>query len=512
MTSERLFETLYSKRVLQLILGLAILLFCATLWQRYAYIDDCWFAEQAYWLAIDGVVKTESIQAGLGWEDQLLVYHKLNIWIGAVIVKLAGWSIYYFKSFTLLVYLSFFYFLFRYLNPMKDPLRNKLLLLTSLLIFANPLMYIFGFTYRPEILVMIFGFITYWILEKMKSGDDHYTRLTIIAGVASGLAFLSHLNGIIFPVSGFIYLIIFKKFRAIPLYSLSVAVIASFYFIDLIPSGNLQNFLLQMKNWPDAISGNYLSGESFVRTTFLKLANEHQRFFWSDKVAIFSALFFLSVVLTFRHLVQNHRSLMIFTGLLILSLNLLGSHIAERYLIYYLPMMALIIAISLLHLISIKKYLLLSLPSFLLLLQLGILTKHGSMIIRKNSDFIRDNHEIRMMIPDSCKKILAPYHFIFNEIGNTPILTYHSLEYYEVVQRKELTGSAAMDRCRELGIDCIVVDMNIDPDFENHRWFSGPIKGNDPDFKFYRKYKEKIILLSTKREMKQGTFNEGPHL
>ena len=485
---------LFSRKVLHSLSGLAILAFLISLWHRYAYIDDCWFGEQAYWLARQGIVRTETIQAGLGWEQRLFVYHKLNIWIGALIVKYIGWSVYYFKTFTLLVYLSFFYLLYKYLRFQKSPDSREYFCLSALLVFANPLMFIYGFIYRPEILVMVLGFGSFIAIEKVRTGILKPQYWAILAGIASGAAFLAHLNGIIFGLGGFVYLLIYRKYKVLPAYLVSLIIIASAYFIDLFPAGNMEHFLIQMKNWPDAVSGNYFSGKSVIWNVLLKLGSEHQRFFWSDKAAVFSGIFFLSALISFRYLKENHRPLLIYTGLLILLLNLFGSQVAERYLIYYLPMMSLVITYSVFHLVSQKRYAWLSVLSLALLLQFGILAKHCAIITGKNSDFPGIHREIGRLIPLNSQKVLAPYHYIFNEMGVRPLLTYHSLEYFEVKNHRKLAGDEALTRCKELGVDCIIVDSGLESDPEKYNWFRPAIEGSDPNYEVFKRYKGYIIL------------------
>jgi len=490
--------SLFSKKVIKSILGFAILAFLASLWHRYAIIDDCWFGEQAYWLAKLGYVKTESIQVGLGWEERLFVYHKLNIWIGALIVNYLGWSIYYFKTFTLIVYFSFFFFLSGYFQSDKKNFTNYHFLLASLLIFANPLMFIYGFSYRPEILVMFFGFISFLSLEKGRTNELKQLLFAMFAGSASGLAFLSHMNGLIFGVSGFIYLLVFRKYKMLAVFALSSLVFSSTFFIDLLPAGNFESFLQQLRHWPDAVSGNYLSGNSLLINALIKLASEHQRFFWSDKVAVFSVIFFLSAIFSFRYLKDNYRPLLIYTGLLILFLNLLGSHIAERYIIYYLPMMAIINAISVLHMINSKQHGKLSFIALLMVVQMGILSKHWVEIIKENSYFQAINHELAGFIPEGNHKVLAPYHYIYNEIGRNPLLTYHTLEYYQVLTKKVLTGNEASTRCKELGVEYIIVGKELNKDGDVYRWFGAAMRGLDANYGVFREHKGFLILSAVK--------------
>ena len=496
---DKAFSYFYHKRTMLFFLILGCIAFITSMWQRYAYIDDCFFGEQAYWLAKDGIVRTKSIQIGLGWEERLFVYHKLNIWIGALIIKTFGWSVYYFKTFTLIIYLSFFFLLKKYLQIDRTRFPEVAYLLVYLLMFINPLTFIYGFTYRPEILVMVSGFLSFMALEKVRTKASRTFIWIIIAGIAAGIAFLTHLNGIIFVVSGFFYLIIYRKYRSLIPYLLSVGVIMSFYFIDLLPPGNMTRFLTQINNWPDAVSSNYHSKTNFLTNFLLKFATEHQRFFWSDKVFAFSILFFLSVIFAFKYLKEKHKPLLIYTAMLILFLNLLGSQIAERYLLYYFPMMALIIALSILYLLKQRRFYRLAILSIVLLIQIGLTAKHWLSIMDENSDFITVNNELSNIIPSESKRILAPYSYIFNEIDNK-ILTYHTLEYYEVLQKKKLTGTEALAHCAQLGIDHIIIDYFPFRINKVDRWFEPAFHGTDINYRVFRIYKGHIILSLIKKD------------
>lgn len=490
---ENAFLYFYHKRTLLFFLVLGCIAFIASMWQRYAYIDDCFFGEQAYWLAKDGITRTESIQAGLGWEERLFVYHKLNIWVGAVIIKTFGWSVYYLKTFTLIIYASFFFLLKKYLQAAGKQFPDATFLLVSLLIFINPLTFIYGFTYRPEILVMAAGFVSFIALEMIRTNDSRSLLWIIIAGVSAGLAFLTHLNGIIFAVSGFFYLLIYRKYKLLIPFMLSGGIIMAFYFIDLLPPGNMVRFLAQINNWPDEVSGNFQTNVNVFNGILIKLSSEHQRFFWSDKVFAFSILFIFSIVLAFKYMKENHKPLLIYTAMLILFLNLLGSHIAERYLLYYFPMMALIIALSILYLLKQRRFFRLALLSIVLLIQVGLTAKHWLYIMNENSDFTTVNKELSKAIPEESKIILAPYSFIFNEISEKT-LTYHTLEYFEVLQKRKLTGKEALAHCAQLGIDHIIINYFPCRVNKVDRWFEPAYIGDDINYKVFKIYKNHIIL------------------
>lgn len=485
---------LFSKKTLTFLLLTSVAAFLASLWHRYAYIDDCWFGEQAYWLAKEGVVKTKSIQAGLGWEDHLLVYHKLNIWIGALIVNTLGWSVYYFKGFTLLAYAASLLILFRWMKKQSGIFSPQAVLLIILLIVANPLMFIYGFTYRPEILVMLMGLGSFITLRKVSIDKESSPYLTVLSALLAAAAFLTHLNGIIFSVAGFIMLLFYRRYKDVLVFSSSAFILSLAYFPDLVPEGNFQLFISQIRNWPDAVGGNYVTDQSILSALLKKLAQEHQRFFWSDKVSVFSVMFFLSLIVSFKSLKSKHPFLLGYTLLLILLLNLMGSQIAERYLIYYLPLMAIMIGLNIQWLIEKRKVWWLSLFAVLLLAQTGITAKHCMQIFRQNDDFPANHAVVRNNLPSDTRKLLAPYRFIYNEIDQQPLLTYHSLEYFEVKQSQMFAGGQALLYCKNKGIDCIIIDKGLENDLEKYRWFEPAVKGQDSLYRVFRVVEGYTIL------------------
>ena len=109
---DRIFNFVYNRKIIYAILILTALVTIASMWNRYFYIDDCWHGEEAYWLANEGKVKTKTMEGILGFEESTMVYHKLNIIIGAGVIKVFGWSAFNLKMFTFMVYLFLFYMLY----------------------------------------------------------------------------------------------------------------------------------------------------------------------------------------------------------------------------------------------------------------------------------------------------------------------------------------------------------------------------------------------------------------
>ena len=86
-----------------LLISIAVALL--TLWQREIGTDDAWFAEQSYWFAQNGYVKSELFRGMNQVENRHLAYHRLHVWQGALVAKLFNWSAYTFKSILLFYFI-----------------------------------------------------------------------------------------------------------------------------------------------------------------------------------------------------------------------------------------------------------------------------------------------------------------------------------------------------------------------------------------------------------------------
>ena len=159
---DKVFGFIFSTKVIYTILAVTLLLFVGGMWHHYIYIDDCWHGEEAYWIVKDGVAKTKSMEGILGFENHIMVYHKLNVLCGAAVIKLFGWSVYYLKLFTFSVYMLFFFVFYKFYKLSKEQYNTRIFTLSVFTIFVSPLMIYLSFTYRPEILVMFFGFTSFF--------------------------------------------------------------------------------------------------------------------------------------------------------------------------------------------------------------------------------------------------------------------------------------------------------------------------------------------------------------
>lgn len=456
-----IFMFIFNKNTFLFFIFVTGIIFIISMVNRFIYIDDAFFGEQAFWLARDGVVKTESLIDFLGTDKQLFSYHKLHILVGAILVKIFGWSVTPLRLASLIIYIVFIIVFVRYFKQeyLKNSSYKKQLLIALFFLIVNPLIVLYAFTFRPEIWVMFFGFLSFKLIDR-NLHKDFPAKDEVLAGVFAGLAFLTHLNGLIFLVAGAILLLNRKKWNGFVWFSIAGGLTSLLYFVDLWQDGHFETWMFQLKNWPDNNATNYLSESvgDFIKNVFIKLSQEHQRFFWSPKVWGISSFFLLVLFAQFKFLLKNYSNLVIYTITLILTLNIAGSQIAERFLIYLFPYMALIISIGIVNL-SEKKQNSTQKAIFitLFLLQIGTVGIRFENIFRRNSPHVLITERIFSNIPDKESLTLVPYNMVFNALDYYPLASFKAFEYEEVAMNQPFTQAVFFQRASELGVRTIVM-------------------------------------------------------
>ncbi len=219
-----------------------ILLAICGYYHRHPTDDDAWFAEQSYWLLKVGYIKSEFFRGFLDWNNHYFLSHKLFIVLGAGLQYLLPLSPYTSKLsgllfFFILVALLLFYQL------KNHPQLNSWLLLT--LVFSNTLLVRMSFENRPELMVTTLGFASFLLIYK----DPNYLKSALAACLGS-LAALSHLNGVIYLVAGFVLLFYYKNYRSLLIFSTLSFIFLAFYFYDIWQFNGFTAWQHQFSNDP----------------------------------------------------------------------------------------------------------------------------------------------------------------------------------------------------------------------------------------------------------------------
>ena len=478
---------------------LVLLGFFCTLWNRYIYIDDAWFGEQAFWFSKYGVPRTESLVGYFGWDSHLLVYHRLNIIFGALLIKLFGWSVETLRVPTLLILAGFFFVLFRYFKANESTFGKKAFFIWVPFIFANPLIIFLSFTYRPEILLMFLGFLSWWMVEKsVKTKDSNFLQ-PFLGGAFAGLAFFTHLNGLIFSVAGFCLLIFNRRFKNTFAFTFSAFLFSSLFFYDLWQEGAMETFLFQMRNWPDPVGASYssLGILGWLQKAVIKLLDEQQRFFWSYKVWVVSILYILSLILFFKSLWAQNRNLLLYLFILNLTLNVLGSQIAERFLIYLLPYMAMVVGLAFRMAKEKFRKPIVWLFRGLATVQFVFCWIMVVWLIQKSGDFVGLHTRILDQIPEKEKPILVDYPLVFNGLETHRLVTFKLFEYLEVTEKMKFDLHSFTRKAHDLNIQFMVLPLK-EENIENSNY--SILFKDVVDYPFYEKYLESEGYLVLKHK------------
>lgn len=447
------YKKLLSKKVILFELLLAILVLAVTLYQREVSNDDSWFGEQSYWLAHDGVVKLKSLPLIFTWEDHFLVYHKLLIWIGGTIVYCFGWSINYFRLFNIICFFTTLWFVWKFSKD-EERVQGSVKYLAIFLLLFTPLSISKAFEFRPEVPLMLFGFTSFLSIHYyLKKGK---VKFLLLSGFLAGLSFLMHLNGAVFVVSGFLFLLVYKQYKGAAFYFSTCAPTAFIYFIPLLNPENLKQWYFVIKNWPQHSFAEPLK-HSLIGAFLFKILGEHKRYFWGGTTIGISSLFFLSLILKGKYLLQKHKGVLIYTIILMVCLALLSSDKVPRYLMYLFPFMALIAAIS----FSEYKYSKNQYPKWLfviiLVAQIFFVFHRSWEIVSRRRPLTAHNRYISTFMPAGAN-VLAPWPFVYNEIGNYHIDNYDTYLYLGDFEGREIKQPEMFRKAYELNTEYIVVD------------------------------------------------------
>lgn len=453
-------------RVAVFLFGAVLVTFLISLPNRVTSADESILAEQAYWLAEAGIVKSKVFAGmGQGWEFLQLHYHKLFIWIGALAIKVFGFTWYLFKIIPL-VFLILFLFLFdKFLK--REGLEDFKYLAFAILII-NYFIFFYSFYFRPEVVQMFFGFLSYYLLTMGLKKSQTYV---FIAGILAAACALIHLNGLMFLAAGGILLLVRKEFKLTLLFSAGGVIGLFFYFIEILSVDKFQLFLDQLLHDP-----NIKDDSLGFFHPFKKVLNEHQRLFRGPKEITMTAFPLVALIFNFRFLKKNYFNILIYTATLIIFLAIVAHGITPKYSLVYYPFFILIFLYSFKNNVVPKYY-----PRIISgLVVVYVITQAVFLvpIFTKSANIPKRSEHLSSFIDKKHAKVLATDTFIFDQLPNYDINSFLGYRYkrfnYEEFNPDELPASDLFEFARFHERDYILVyKPNTDPrvlhimDFEN---------------------------------------------
>jgi len=396
--------------------GLAL----TSLYHRSCYIDDAWLGERAYWLAREGVVRSELFRGQLDYGERMFVFHKLFALTGATFIRLFGWSLYVLKSVSLVSFLAFLALLWRYCRRFES---RDVFVLTVLVLLGHGLVGSRIFVYRPEVMLMALGFGCFFLLRSFLEGTG-WPRATLAGGaVLAGLGALAHLNGLMFIAAGTLLLLLRRRPGPAAVFAVLASSVAALYLADAVLAGEVSALWRQLLTDPMLVQripdvGSHLTG----------LLSEHQRYFHSLGEILFSLLVLVTVVVTARFTELRTDPLVPFTVALAVSLALLSPERHAHYAIPLLPYLALIVAVGAVRGLPRAGRAGRAIVVALLWVHVAHGALHFGQMIAAREDTAARNRALASHIPPRAT-VVATLPFVFDEIESR---TVHGLEYYWV--------------------------------------------------------------------------------
>ena len=320
-------------------------LYIFSLYHRNPHVDDAWIGEQVYWLNEDGLVKNVLMTNISNSEDELLVYHKAFVNSGLLMVKLFGFKLPVLKSVSLLSMLLFLFVFYFYMGDVRRLLSAKHYFLVVGLLMVNPLVFEYSFVFRPEIMLMTIGFISFIFLEQSLRYPNKKYFFVFLSAAFSALCLLIHLNGLIFVIAGAIVLLYRKEFKLFLLFSTLTFVGVYLYFLHL---SSFEELII----WYNTISG-FETGKAtssfdlrFIWKVILNFLDEQRRYLHSPKEAVMSLLIITSVITSYRVIKKRTPLVMPYLLILMIGLAIIAPNKTTKYLLLILPYFAMIILVA----------------------------------------------------------------------------------------------------------------------------------------------------------------------
>ncbi len=320
----------------RIFVGLAILFYIFGLYGRSPHTDDAWIGEQVYWLSHGSHVKNVLMKNYNQNEVKLLVYHKLWVWQGWIATKLFGFSLYVLKSISLLYLLVLLGLLYFYMVKKKKLLKKHEFYPVATIFLLHPLVFRYSFVYRPEIALATVGFLIFIILEDRLEHNKRGYGIIFIIGLLSCMAFLIHLNGLIYVGGTAVLLLIYKRYGDFTLYTIIVILLASLYFIDIHTKSDFYLWRSQLTFFTETGNGSLSIGK-LISSAFYKLFDEHLRWYHSPAEITYSVVFLIVVIKGYYLLKKEAPTLLYFTIITTIILAFIGINKTVKYILLLLP-------------------------------------------------------------------------------------------------------------------------------------------------------------------------------
>ncbi len=422
-------------------------------------MDDAILGEQVYWLHSNGIVKSK-LFSGMdkGWEIRQYHYHKLFIFLGSVWISITGWSLLSLKVFMLLIVSLSGILFYKMIKVHFDTDDLTYPILGVLFLLINTSIFFYGHLFRPELMVMAFGILSYYYLNKYQKEENNSTLL--LAALFSGMAVITHLNGVVFIFAGGMALLAIKKYKSFFVFGLAACLTSMFYFADIHSLEELNQLKNQFFSDP-----NLVESGSKLFSPILKILDEHKRIFRSPREITLFGLFFSMLILNFKFYRSKHTLLLWYSIASIIGLAAVAHGITTKYSIIYYPIIVLLILLGVQNLIRNGKK---SAQWF----TYGVVATYFVVHVIYNIDILthHDNPmERNEMVTEYLEKgdhVLATETFVFDNLEDYDIISFLGFRYklfnYVGLEESDISRDDIFDFAQRWDRNVIFIDKKLE--------------------------------------------------
>ncbi|GGB87474.1 hypothetical protein [Dyadobacter sediminis] len=447
---------LFSGQRLYFVLFVFILLTAATYYHRFPTGDDAWFGEQSYWLEKEGVIRSEFFRGIAGWEKQLLVSHKLFLAVGALFIHFFGFHLPVLQFTGLLFFSIMTAEIAFYVRSRVSAENSGFVPAILILVFTNRLLIKMSFENRPEMMLAAFGFGAF-LLIRNKGNKLHMAA----GGMLAGLAFLSHLNGIIYVIAGIGTLLLLKRYRDAICFGIFSSLTCALYLTDILLTEN------GFKIWWYQFRHDPATQAAFGFQTKLIQILTYPRIFFHSPEQIALSLLLVYMLWVQRNLIRKLPSeLKRFSLILFFSFWLITKGNGGLYLPLFMPFMFALVF----ELYKIRPFVNTGLKLVLLAyLIIGIFGTVQLIVKNHKLGFLPDTYsKLRKHLPGKTTGVV-PLTFFYNEYEQFPrLLTHENYKLY--AQKKNMTAGKFGTWAYKKGADFILMDY----EFNAESYFPAP--------------------------------------
>lgn len=295
--------------------------------------DDAWLGQQVNSLIDHGEIRSSLFLDFPPLDDEIVVYHKLLIWTGAGICEVFGWGLHQLRLLPVICGLLTLVLLYRFPVQNDSKMTRKLAIL---LLLFTPVFWNKQLLFRPDPMVMLFGFMSFLVL--MRARDTRDLRMYILSGALAGLAALAHPLGLAFAAAALILSLMDKRLLPATLHLVTAGVFFLPYLSGLFTDPEL--FTAQM--FDNDLMLARVPSEWW--TPLLSIAEEHKRLFRKPEIIGISTLFLLSLAAMGREQFRRHRAVLVYISVLIVVIAIPPFPKMTQYSVPLMPFFALVIA------------------------------------------------------------------------------------------------------------------------------------------------------------------------